>query len=138
MQHPFIHELRLLPELARREGFNLRKATSTIKSALDVLRGQSQPCVTRTVRVVSPAGGQKSNISLTQLWIHAAVRDNLLAPVDTPSMPIPSMRPAAPDDEGGLQEMDTNCGVNLEDETELIWDDEEAVHAEMAAIEAAA
>jgi hypothetical protein len=138
VQHPFIDELRLLPELARREGANLRKATSTIKSALDVLRGQSQPCVTRTVRVVNPAGGQKLNISLTQLWIHAAVRDNLLAPVDTPSIPIPPTRPAAPNDEGELQEMDTDGEANLEDETELLWDDEEAVHAEMAAIEAAA
>jgi hypothetical protein len=61
------------------EGANSRKATSTIKSALDVLRGQTQASVHRTMRVANPRGGQRVNIAVTQIWINATAPVHAIA-----------------------------------------------------------
>jgi hypothetical protein len=65
----------------------LCKATSTIKSTLDVLRGQTKANVSRMRRVENPAGGQKLNITLAQIWMNASAPANVIADVEPPQLP---------------------------------------------------
>ena len=123
-QHPRVRELCSLSELSKLEGAKLYKATSTIKSAVDVLRGQTKASISRTTRVTNPAGGPKLNISCTHIWINSSTPANVIADVEPPQLRYTS---------GYLEAIGSSKGAGkpiIEDQDENDIDSEDVVEEE--------
>lgn len=81
-QHPCVRELWSLSELSKLEGTKLYKATSTTKSALEVLRGQKKASISRTTGVTNPTGDTELNIPCTHNWFNSSAPTNVIADVE--------------------------------------------------------
>jgi hypothetical protein len=85
-QHPFITSLRALVELSRNGGLDKKKATSTIKSAADVLRGFKTPPTTVSIRGKDVVSGKSIVIGLTRFSINAIAPGGVIADVQPPAL----------------------------------------------------
>jgi hypothetical protein len=86
IKHPFIQELRSLAKLPVLDGIKSRKAVSIAKSAIGVLRGQTQTSVHRTGRVPNPSGSQKFDHAVTQMWMNATAPAHAITQVQVMSL----------------------------------------------------
>ncbi|KAH0382755.1 hypothetical protein KCU92_g5931, partial [Aureobasidium melanogenum] len=82
--HPFVTDLRALAELSRQGGDDKKKATSTLKSSADVLRGLSKAATTGTMRVKATFGAKSMVIGITRFSINANAPNGVIANVPPP------------------------------------------------------
>ena len=113
----------------------MRKATSTIKSALDVLRGQTKISVSKTMRVENPAGGQKLNISVTKIWINASAPKNVIADVGSPQLlrapTLPGTIEECKERETSILKKHSEDGIEAQKIVEELAEEEGKTHSEL-------
>jgi hypothetical protein len=115
-QHPFGTSLRALVELSRNGGLDKKKATSTIKSSADVLRGFTKAPTTGTIRVKAAVGGKSMVIGITRFSINAIAPNGVIADVQPPVL---TFATAAPTELDILEEVKDEEDGGLEEEHDL-------------------
>ncbi|THY86493.1 hypothetical protein D6C95_07577 [Aureobasidium pullulans] len=106
-QHPFARDLRAMVSLSHNGGDDKKKATTTLKSAADVLRGLSKAATNSTMRVPATSGQGSMVIGVTRFFINATAPDNVIVAFPPPKL--------VPDDLGVINEADETEDVDEDD-----------------------
>jgi hypothetical protein len=116
--------LRALVELVRKGGDDKKRATSTLKSAADVLRGLSTVPKSVSIRVPAIIGKGSIVIGVTKFCINALAPDGVIAEVQAPVLAFATTGPTrfevleeATDEEDGdlVEEQDLARAAELQD-----------------------
>lgn len=107
LQHPFASNLRAMVSLSHNRGDDKKRATSTLKSTADVLRGLSKAATNSTMRVAATSGQGLMVIGVTKFSINATGPDNVIVAFPPPKL--------VPDDLGVINEADETEDVDEDD-----------------------